>query len=92
MAKTKPIGVRFNKEVLESTGLTPQKALNKYEEAYIRISEGSNVQSVGVEKKADSDQLTRLKKELAAIPDKTKGMGRLLASTLERKIRMLESL
>jgi len=92
MAKTKPIGVRFNQEILDSTELSPQKALNLYEEVYVKFSTGSNVQSVDVEKKVESDQLARLKKELDAIPDKTKGMGKLLASTLQRKIRMLESL
>lgn len=34
MAKTKPIGVRFDKELLESTKLTPQSALKTYEDCY----------------------------------------------------------
>jgi lipid II:glycine glycyltransferase (peptidoglycan interpeptide bridge formation enzyme) len=37
MAKTKPIGVRFNEELLSETGLTPQKALNTYEESHMTI-------------------------------------------------------
>lgn len=34
MAKTKPIGVRFDKDLLESTKLTPQSALKAYEDSY----------------------------------------------------------
>lgn len=33
--KTKPIGVRFNAKLLESTGLSPQKALNLYENIFL---------------------------------------------------------
>ena len=37
MAKTKPIGVRFNNDLLKTTGLTPQKALNIYEKSYLDL-------------------------------------------------------
>lgn len=35
MAKTKPIGVRFNEDLLNATGLSPQRALNVYEESHL---------------------------------------------------------
>ncbi len=34
MAKTNPIGVRFDKELLDGLKLSPQKALNLYEDKY----------------------------------------------------------
>jgi len=37
--KTNPIGVRFNKELLEQVKVSPQKALNLYEETYIKKDE-----------------------------------------------------
>lgn len=33
--KTNPIGVRFNKELLDKVAVSPQKALNLYEENYL---------------------------------------------------------
>ncbi len=33
--KTNPIGVRFNKDLLDKVSLSPQKALNLYEEKYL---------------------------------------------------------
>lgn len=33
--KTNPIGVRFNKDILDKVSLSPQKALNLYEETYL---------------------------------------------------------
>lgn len=38
MPKTNPIGVRFDKELLDSLELSPQRALNKYEDTYKQIN------------------------------------------------------
>ena len=37
MAKTKQIGVRFDSDLLISVNLTPQKALNLYQESHIEL-------------------------------------------------------
>ncbi len=102
MAKTKPIGVRFDKDLLESTKLTPQSALKAYEDSY-RSKVVKDLTKSNVEVKAEippqsnyvidtvpKSELAGLEAELAAIPDKTKGNGKFLAKVLQQKIDKLK--
>ncbi len=132
MAKTKPIGVRFNEEILNGTGLSPQKALNRYEEVYLTklnekviddiekrfVNDGESLRKlatdvsdgISTQKQFDAErvkdlrkdefpqyvdpntqEIAKLEKELAEIPDKTKGMGKKWASVLQTKIDRLKA-
>lgn len=62
MAKTKPIGVRFDESLLEalknsSIADSPQKALNLYERSYVELIEMKVKQNNQPEKKHEIEQL-----------------------------------
>jgi hypothetical protein len=109
MAKTKPIGVRFDEILLnklKEAGLadSPQKALNLYERAYREeLSEqpsggvflsGEEVDKVTkehfvkyeVNQGSAQEKIDQLEAELTSIPDKTKGLGKKLSDSIQKKI------
>ena len=71
--KTNPIGVRFNKELLEQVKTSPQRALNLYEENYIKKDEVQELPPLPPENKGNDErdliiqQIAEIKKE--TIPD-----------------------
>lgn len=72
--KTKPIGVRFDENLLNDLkqgGLasSPQKALNLYEEAYVKLLEirSDRLVEVGVQKEETSPKGENVHDKIAAI-------------------------
>lgn len=68
--KTNPIGVRFNKELLEQVKTSPQKALNLYEENYINKDEKSETPPPTPENKGN-DERDKILQQIAEIKKET---------------------
>lgn len=71
MGKTKPIGVRFDEELLgklKSAGIasSPQKALNLYEKAYVDLIEKK------IEENNPPNEKAKIESERTSIPAKSK--------------------
>jgi hypothetical protein len=71
--KTNPIGVRFNKELLEQVKVSPQKALNLYEDNFLKKDQEPENPPPPPENKGNDErdkilqQIADIKKE--TIPD-----------------------
>ncbi len=65
--KTNPIGVRFNKDLLDKVAVSPQKALNLYEEKFLEKTVESEVKE---ETKAP-DGRDEILNQIAAIKSET---------------------
>ncbi len=65
MAKTKQIGVRFNKELLDKVKLSPQKALNLYEQNFEKDINSKPL--INDEAKTNSGSLIPPQKELSTL-------------------------
>jgi len=68
--KTNPIGVRFNKDLLDKVSLSPQKALNLYEEKYLEKSVEPETKQEEP-KEPESDERTVILNQIAAIKNET---------------------